>query len=94
MNKLMSKMIKSTKIKGADVLLDSKLFSEKEIIQTEIPAINIALSGDLDGGLRNQVGIDNRQRINSCDGYFQAIAQSNLNHNESYNVDIWQEFIH
>ena len=52
MNKLMSKMIKSTKIKGADVLLDSKLFSEKEVIQTEIPAINIALSGDLDGGLR------------------------------------------
>ena len=52
MNKLMSKMLKSTKIKGADVLLDSKLFSEKEVIQTEIPAINIALSGDLDGGLR------------------------------------------
>ena len=52
MNKLMSKMLKGTKIKGADVLLDSKLFSEKEVIQTEIPAINIALSGDLDGGLR------------------------------------------
>ena len=52
MSKLMDKMMKSTKIKGADILEDSKLFSEKEVIQTEIPAINIALSGDLDGGLR------------------------------------------
>ena len=48
----MDKMMKSTKIKGADILEDSKLFSEKEVIQTEIPAINIALSGDIDGGLR------------------------------------------
>lgn len=52
MSKLMDKMLKSTKIKGADILEDSKLFSEKEVIQTEIPAINIALSGDIDGGLR------------------------------------------
>lgn len=52
MSKLMDKMIKSTKLVGADILCDSKLFSEKEIIQTDIPAINIALSGDLDGGLR------------------------------------------
>ena len=52
MNKLMSKMIKSTKIKGADILDDSELFNDKETIQTAIPLINIALSGDLDGGLR------------------------------------------
>lgn len=52
MSKLMDRMIKNTKIMGADVLSDSKLFSEKEVIQTDIPAINIALSGDLDGGMR------------------------------------------
>jgi RecA/RadA recombinase len=52
MSKLMDRMIKNTKLVGADVLSDSKLFSEKEVIQTDIPAINIALSGDLDGGLR------------------------------------------
>ena len=51
-NKLMDRLLKSTKIKGADVLCDSKLFSEKEVISTAIPAINIALSGDVDGGLR------------------------------------------
>ena len=52
MSKLMDKMLKSTKIKGADILTDSVLFTEKETIQTAIPIINIALSGDLDGGLR------------------------------------------
>lgn len=52
MSKLMDKMLKSTKLKGSDILVDSKLFSEKEVIKTDIPAINIALSGDVDGGLR------------------------------------------
>jgi len=52
MSKLMDRMVKSTKIKDADVLTDSKLFTDKETIQTAIPIINIALSGDLDGGLR------------------------------------------
>lgn len=52
MSKLMDKMLKSTKIKGADILTDSTLFKDKETIQTAIPIINIALSGDLDGGLR------------------------------------------
>ena len=52
MSKLMDKMLKNTKLSGADILSDSVLFLEKEVIPTDIPAINIALSGDLDGGLR------------------------------------------
>jgi len=52
MSKLMDRMLKSTKIKEADILTESKLFTDKETIQTAIPLINIALSGDLDGGLR------------------------------------------
>jgi len=51
-NSLMKKLLKSTKIKDAAIFSDSILFNEKEIIQTEVPAINIALSGDVDGGLR------------------------------------------
>lgn len=51
-NALLKKLQKSTKIKEADVLSSSALFMDKEVIQTAIPAINIALSGDLDGGLR------------------------------------------
>lgn len=49
---LMKKLAKTTKIVDAAILEDSSLFSEKEVIQTAIPAINIALSGDIDGGLR------------------------------------------
>jgi RecA/RadA recombinase len=52
MSKLMDRMLKSTKIKEASMLGDSELFTEKEVIQTQIPALNIALSGDVDGGLR------------------------------------------
>lgn len=52
MSKLMDKLLKSTKIKDADVLTDSKLFTGRDTITTEIPLINIALSGDLEGGLR------------------------------------------
>jgi RecA/RadA recombinase len=53
MSKLMDKLMKSTKIKDASVLSGSTLFVGKGIIQTAIPIINIALSGDLDGGLRS-----------------------------------------
>jgi RecA/RadA recombinase len=49
---LMKKMKKSTKIVGSDVLSESKLFSEKDEVPTSIYAINIALSGDIDGGMR------------------------------------------
>lgn len=49
---LLSRMVKTTKITDAAILEESKLFKEKEVIPTEIPAINIALSGDIDGGLR------------------------------------------
>lgn len=52
MSKLMTKLLKGTKIKEADTLSESKLFNEKAIIPVSIPLINIALSGDLDGGLR------------------------------------------
>lgn len=52
MSKMMDKLLKSTKIKEADILVDQSLFVDKEVIQTAIPAINIALQGDLDGGLR------------------------------------------
>lgn len=48
----MDRMVKSTKIKHADILKSSSLFLDKEVIPTAIPAINIALSGDVDGGLR------------------------------------------
>lgn len=52
MSKLMSKLIKSTKLEFAGLLSESKLFAEKETIRTAIPLINVAFSGDLEGGQR------------------------------------------
>lgn len=47
---LMEKIKKNSTIKESAVLSSSKFFNKKDIVQTQIPALNIALSGKLDGG--------------------------------------------
>ena len=48
---LMAKLQKSSKIGATSVLSQSALFGEKEFIDTGVPMVNVALSGDLEGGL-------------------------------------------
>ena len=48
---VMDKLKKNSKIKAAETLSDSKFFVEKELINTGVPMVNVALSGDIDGGL-------------------------------------------
>lgn len=48
---LLDKLQKNSTIKDTEVLKDSKFFNEKDLIQTNVPMINVALSGSLDGGL-------------------------------------------
>jgi RecA/RadA recombinase len=48
---LLDKMKKSGSIKAASVLNESTFFNKKEHVTTEIPIINLALSGQIDGGL-------------------------------------------
>jgi RecA/RadA recombinase len=48
---LLDKLKKNSTIKESDVLSVSKIFNKKDLIQTSIPMINVALSGRLDGGL-------------------------------------------
>jgi len=47
----MDKLKKNSKIKDTSILSDSVLFAEKDIIKTDVPMVNVALSGDIDGGL-------------------------------------------
>lgn len=47
---LLDKLKKNSTIKDSAILSKSKFFAAKDMIQTSIPAVNIALSGDLDGG--------------------------------------------
>lgn len=48
---LLEKLKKNSTIKETEILNESKFFSKKDMIQTAVPAINIALSGSMDGGL-------------------------------------------
>lgn len=48
---LIDKMKKNSTIKDTEVLTKSQFFTKKDMIATSVPAINIALSGRLDGGL-------------------------------------------
>ena len=48
---IMDKLKKNSKIKQTDVLSDSKFFNEKEMTPTDVPMVNVALSGSIDGGL-------------------------------------------
>lgn len=48
---LLNKIRKNTTIKDTEILSESKFFTKKDMIPTAIPAINVALSGRLDGGL-------------------------------------------
>ena len=48
---LLEKLKKNSTIKDTSILTDSKFFGTKDLIQTAVPALNVALSGKLDGGL-------------------------------------------
>ena len=48
---IMDKLKKNSKIKETQVLNKSVFFSEKDQVPTSVPMINVALSGDPDGGL-------------------------------------------
>jgi RecA/RadA recombinase len=48
---LMDRLKKAGSVKTADVLSNSSFFNAKDMIDTNIPALNIALSGSLEGGL-------------------------------------------
>ena len=47
----MDKLKKNSKLKHTDVLSESKFFNEKDFTPTDVPMINVALSGSVDGGL-------------------------------------------
>lgn len=48
---ILDKIKKNTTIKDSAILSKSKFFTQKDMIPTSVPIINVALSGRLDGGL-------------------------------------------
>ena len=51
MSNLMKKLKKNSKIEESSTLSQSTHFNLKECVSTDVPMINVALSGDLNGGL-------------------------------------------
>lgn len=51
MSALMDKIKKNTTIMGTAMLKESKIFGNKDMITTPVPMINVALGGNIDGGL-------------------------------------------
>jgi|TARA_Y100000289_G_scaffold24937_1_gene24350 RecA/RadA recombinase len=47
----MDKLKKNSKVKDTSILSESKFFTEKDMVQTDVPMMNVALSGSIDGGL-------------------------------------------
>ena len=48
---IMDKLKKNTKSDYTSVLSESQFFTEKDMVQTDVPMINVALSGSINGGL-------------------------------------------
>ena len=48
---IMNKLKTNSKIKESQVLAESKFFTESDMVPTDVPMINVALSGSMDGGL-------------------------------------------
>jgi len=48
---IMDKLKKNSKLKNTEVLSESKFFNEKDMTPTDVPMVNVALSGSVDGGL-------------------------------------------
>ena len=48
---IMDKLKKNSKVEYTNVLSESKFFTEKDMVPTDVPMINVALSGSVDGGV-------------------------------------------
>jgi RecA/RadA recombinase len=48
---VLDKLKKSSTIKETSILAKSQFFTDKDMIQTDVPMVNVALAGNLDGGL-------------------------------------------
>ena len=47
----MDKLKKNSKIKETETLSQSKFFTEKDMVPTDVPMVNVALSGSVNGGV-------------------------------------------
>ena len=57
MSSLMDKLKKAGSVKASSILSKSIFFVSKETVETDLPILNVAFSGDIEGGLTSGVTI-------------------------------------
>ena len=48
---IMDKLKKNSRVKTTSILSESQFFNDKDMIATNVPMVNVALSGNIDGGM-------------------------------------------
>ncbi len=56
-NNLLERILKNSPTKHASILSESEFFKDKDVIPTDLPILNIAFSGSIDGGLSSGLTI-------------------------------------
>ena len=54
---LKSRLIKNTSLDGTALLTESKIYNNKDVVQTRVPMINVAFSGKVSGGITSGLTI-------------------------------------
>lgn len=50
MASLLERMLKASSVSGAAIMSESDFFNKKDVTTTDLPILNVAFSGDIDGG--------------------------------------------
>ncbi len=86
---IMDKLQKNSRIKETDTLDKSKIFSNQEMVPTKVPMINVALSGDPDGGLTSGLTVLAGPSKNFKTSFGLLMAAAYL---EKYDHPLWKRF--
>jgi hypothetical protein len=84
---IMDKLQKNSRIKETDILNKSKIFSKQEMVTTSVPMINVALSGDPDGGLTSGLTVLAGPSKNFKTSFGLLMAAAFLNKYDEYYID-------
>ena len=86
MSNLIERIQKNSTIKQTDILTGSKFFNDQDLIQTSVPAVNVALSGKLDGGLTPGLTVFAGPSKHFKTAFGMLLAKSFLNKYEDHGI--------
>lgn len=82
MGSIMDRLKKNSRVDETAILQESQFFTEKKMVSTDVPMINVALSGELDGGLAAGFTLIAGDSKNFKSGYSLLMAAAYLKEHE------------